>query len=106
MYNVTSMSQIHATDVNGEGCGRRCPQDGTSGLHGGGEASFQVFSLVPCSINPTLDNSYTPEVGQYDVTAQGQRGVGSLPCTRQKEKASQSAPHGGQQQLKEKIFYF
>jgi hypothetical protein len=83
-----------------------CPQDSTFRLNGGGEASFQVFSLVPCSSNPTLDNSYTPEVGQYDVTAQGQRGVGPLPCTRQKEKAPQSAPHGGQQQLEKKKYIF
>jgi hypothetical protein len=39
------------------------PQDGTSGVNGGGEIPFQVFPLVPGSHNHTIDNSYTLKVG-------------------------------------------
>jgi hypothetical protein len=40
----------------------------TSGVNGRGEAPFQAFPPVPFSGETTIDNSYTPEVGQGDVT--------------------------------------
>jgi hypothetical protein len=39
-----------------------------SSVNGGGEAPFQALLPVPFSSNNTVDNHYTLEVGQGDVT--------------------------------------
>jgi hypothetical protein len=51
----------------------------TSSVNGGGEAPFQAFLPVLFSSNNTVDNHYTLEVGQDDVTPLGAKKWGP-PC--------------------------